>query len=104
MTGDRMMSRARRQLGEVYGKSQVVAGTESRVIIKNWPDIAAAAGAAPGTPPPMLEGKGEWEGGGNFYKVKVTVGSTELSGSAAIEGERMTVTLDKLILAFEREY
>jgi uncharacterized membrane protein required for colicin V production len=96
------MSRARRQLGEVYGKAQVVAGTESRVIIKNWPDLSTPPAA--GTPPPMLEGKGEWEGGGNFYKIKLTVGSTELSGSAAIEGERMTVTLDKLILAFEREY
>lgn len=96
------MSRQRRQLGEIYGKSQIVAGTESRIIIKNWPDLSTPAAA--GTPPAMLEGKGEWEGGGNFYKVKMSVGSTELSGSAAIAGERMTFTFDKLILAFEREY
>jgi uncharacterized membrane protein required for colicin V production len=104
MTAIQMRAR-RRQLQETYANTKVIAGTEGRIIVKAWPDLAAAAAATTaGTPPPMVEGKGEWEGGGNFYKVKLTIGSSELNGSAAIAGERMTVTLDKLILAFEREY
>jgi uncharacterized membrane protein required for colicin V production len=96
------MSRERRRLQEGYAKTQVVAGTESRVLIKGWPDLSTVPAA--GTPPPMLEGKGEWDGGAGFYKLKLSVGSAELNGNAAIEGERMTITVDKLILAFEREY
>jgi len=97
-----VMSRKRRQLQEDYAKTQVVAGTGARVIVKSWPDVAAVLPA--GQPKPTMDGTGEWDGGAGFYKIKLTAGSNELSGNAAIEGERMTLTMDKTILVFEREY
>jgi uncharacterized membrane protein required for colicin V production len=96
------MTRSRRRLQEIYAKTKVVVGTEGRVVIKDWPDLAVVPGKD--EPQAVASGKGTWDGGGGFYKVNFTVGSTEMSGTAAIEGERMTVTLGKAAVAFEREY
>jgi len=102
------MARARRTVQTLYAKTQLVMGIGGKAVIKAWPDLSApAAPVTPGVEPaptPMLSGTGDWDGGAGFYKVNLTVGGNEFKGTAAIQGELMTVTLDKLVVAFEREY
>lgn len=96
------MARTRRRMGEVYGGTQVVVGTGGQVVIKKWPDFSSVSAASP--LPTTIGGNGSYDGGAGFYKMEVSIGSNQLKGTAAVDGDRMTVTFDKLIVAFEREY
>lgn len=96
------MSRTRRRMQEIYAQTKMVVGTEGRVVIKNWPDLSVIP--AKDQPQPLVAGKGGWDGGAGFYKLNLTVGSTDMEATAAVEGERMTVKLGKVAVAFEREY
>ena len=97
------MARTRRTLQQQFARTQLVMGIGGKVVVKGWGDATTSAVADPNSAS-TLSGTGDWDGGNGFYKLNVTVGSNELRGTAAIQGERMTVTWDKLTVAFEREY
>jgi len=95
------MARARRSLQELYSQTKVIVGTDGRMVVKQWPDLTAVP--VKDQPLPMLSGQGEWDGGGGFYKVKMSLGSAEMEGTGAVEGERLTITVGKTAVAFEKE-
>jgi hypothetical protein len=96
------MAAARRFYQQVYDKTKLIAGPEGKVVIKEWPDLKAVVGKD--QPQPLVSGTGSWDGAGGFYKVNFTIGGEEISANAVIEGERMTLTMGKAAVVFEREY
>ena len=96
------MARARRHMQGIYARTLLVVGTKGRMVVKEWPDLTVVP--AKDQPQPLGSGKGEWDGAGGFYKLKFTVGSTELAATAKIEGERMTLKMGNAAVAFEPEY
>jgi uncharacterized membrane protein required for colicin V production len=96
------MARARKQMQDIYAKTLFVIGTNGRLVVKDWPDLTAVP--AKDQPQPLLSGKGEWDGGGGFYKLKFTVGSAELDGTAKVENDRMTMKVGNVSVAFQLEY
>jgi len=95
------MRRARVRLEALYSQTKVIVGTEGRMVIKEWPDFSNLP--AQGQPQPLVGGTGEWEGGGGFYKIKMNLGSGETDGTASVEGERLTISMGKVAIAFQRE-
>jgi len=76
-------------------------GTENQLVVKDYPDPKSAAGAAPA----LANATGTWSGGNGNYKLEFSVGGTEFKPTAVIEGDRMTVTVDRAAaVVFDREY
>ena len=96
------MAAARKRLQQVYAKTKLVAGTEEKVVVKDWPDLKVVPGKD--EPQPLVSGTGSWDGAGGFYKMNFSVAGEDVSANAVIEGERMTLTMGKAAVAFEREY
>lgn len=85
-----------------YSKVKLIVGTDSQMAIKDFPNLEAPL--APGTPPPLTGGQGNWSGANGFYQLKYNLDGKDISATAAIEGQRMTVTIEKLALVLTKEY
>jgi hypothetical protein len=123
------MAQERAKILWMFGKLQLVVGTGGQMVIKDFPNLKAAppapnapvgpggtvnpgarvmvAGSAPAPQAPsagLQSGSGSWTGGNGFYQMTLSVGGGEIKANAAIEGGRMTLTIDKLALVFEPEF
>lgn len=89
------MKKIRRWITATYERVIVVAMPGQRIIFKNMPPLRVAVGQ-PATPQ-NLEGKWIALGGGRY---NLSFDNTQLT--AKIEGDRMTVTGDNVVLVFNR--
>lgn len=83
-----------------YSKAHLVVGTGNQLVLKEFPNPKTAAGA----PPELLTAQGAWSGASGNYHLEFNLAGGDFKPSAVIEGDRMTVTLDKLAVVFDREY
>ena len=97
-----VMQKQRQILRALFGKTRMVIGTGEQLVIKDFPNLKVAP--TPNSPLQFQSGQGTWSGANGFYKITFTLDGSEMKGSAAIEGSRMTVTLDKQAIVFEREF
>jgi len=96
----REMAAVRAVLQQSYSKARMVVGTDGQLVIKDFPDPKSAPNAAPS----LQSGKGTWSGSSGNYRLEFSVGASELKPQAVIEGDRMTVTADKVVVVFDREF
>ena len=98
----RDMQAARQSLQLFYSKTLLVIGTEGQLVGKNFPDFSAPQ--IPGMQQPFQSGQGTWNGAKGFYEVTLTLGGAELKATASVENDRIRMTLNKMVIVFEREY
>lgn len=96
----REMAAARGTLQALYSKAHLVVGTEGQVVVKELPNLKAAAGASP----EYVTAQGTWTGANGNYRLEFNLSGTEYKASTVVEGDRMTVTLEKVAVVFDREY
>jgi len=96
----REMAAARVSVQSYYSKARLVVGTENQVVVKEFPNLKSA----PGSPIGYLSAQGTWTGANGNYSMDFNLGGTDFKSSTVIEGDRMTVTMDKASVVFEREF
>jgi len=96
----REMASVRAVLQLSYSKARLIVGTENQMAVKDFPDPKSGTGGTPA----LQSGTGTWNGGNGNYRLEFNIGGTEFKPSAVIEGDRMTITLDKATVVFDREY
>lgn len=77
-------------------------GGEGRLVLKGFP--SGRPPTSPGAPADTLNSQGTWEGTGERYSLKFTLGETDITALGVIEGERLTLTLAGNPIVFEREH
>jgi hypothetical protein len=97
----REMQNWKRWISTAFGKTSMVAMPDSKVIIKNVPQVAQAGGAF-GTETRTLQGA--WKELSTKYILEMQDAGKEETYSATVEGDRMTVTSRGFGMVFEREY
>jgi hypothetical protein len=96
------MQKWKKMMLSAFAKTSFVATTDHQAILKNVPRInLAAAGAAPAGAPQTL--KGQWKSSDGKYQLALSGGNRDEALSATIEGDRLTIGMDGLELAFDRE-
>ena len=97
------MQKWKRWMVSAFAKTSFVAMTDHQAILKNVPQIRlAAAGAAPaGGGPQTL--KGQWKASDGKYQLAISGGSRDEVLAATLEGDRLTIGMEGLDLAFDRE-
>ena len=97
------MQKWKRWMVSAFAKTSFVAMTDHQAILKNVPQIKlVAAGAAPaGSGPQTLKGK--WKASDGKYQLAFSGGSRDEELAATLEGDRLTIGMDGLDLAFDRE-
>lgn len=96
------MLQERQRFQALYSNTRMVVGTGNELVMKDYPNLKIPP--TPNTPLEFQSGPGKWTGANGFYQLTFTLGGDETKGSAAIEGSRMTLTIGKLVLMFEREF
>ncbi len=97
------MQKWKKWMVSAFAKTSFVAMTDHQAILKNVPQIRlAAAGAAPtGGGPQTL--KGQWKASDGKYQLALSGGSRDEALAATLEGDRLTIGMEGLDLAFDRE-
>ena len=97
------MQKWKKWMVSAFAKTSFVAMTDHQAILKNVPQIRlAAAGAAPaGGGPQTL--KGQWKASDGKYQLALSGGSRDGVLAATLEGDRLTIGMEGLDLAFDRE-
>ena len=96
------MQKWKKWMVPAFSKTSFVAMTDHQVILKNVPQIKPAVGAAPaGGGPQTL--KGQWKASDGKYQLAVSGGSRDEVLSATLEGDRLTIAMEGMDLAFDRE-
>lgn len=96
----REMAAARGTLQALYSKAHMVVGTEGQVVVKDYPNPNTAAGS----PPEYLTVQGTWTGANGNYRLEFNLGGKDFKPSTVIEGDRMTMMVDRAAVVFDREY
>jgi hypothetical protein len=92
------MQKWKKMMMTAFSKTSFVAMTDHQAILKSVPRInLAAAGGAPQTL------KGQWKSSDGKYQLVLSGGSRDEALSATLEGDRLTIGMDGLDLAFDRE-
>lgn len=96
------MQKWKRWMGTVFAKTSFVAMTDHQVLLKNLPQLRLpAAGAAPTGGTQTL--KGQWQGEEGKYQLTLSGGNKDEQMPAAIDGDRLTFTVEGMGLVFDRE-
>jgi hypothetical protein len=95
------MQRIRISMQALYAKTRLIMGTGEQLVVKDYPNLRAAA--APGTPLEMQSAQGTWSGANGNYHLGFSIGGADMNPSCVVEGDRMTLTLDKTTIVFDRE-
>ena len=91
------MQKTKRWLVMGFSKTSLTATTDHQVILKNAPQLAAAANAVPS--PGNQTVQGQWKSADGKYQLSLS--GAELSG--LVDEDRMTLTGDNVNLVFTRE-
>lgn len=97
------MTRLRAGLQAAYSKAHLVVGVENgenKLVVKEFPN----PNPQPNTPLDFLSAQGTWTGANGNYHLEFSLGGKDFKPSTVIEGDRMTVTVDKTAIVFDREY
>jgi hypothetical protein len=101
MTSTRM-AEWKRWMAASFGNASFVATPEQEVVIKNLPSLKATPGAAP--PPAQLHTwAGQWKNAGSRYDITVKVDGRTEQTAVEIQGDRLSLTLEGIAMAFLRE-
>jgi hypothetical protein len=95
------MSRVKKFIAQNFAGATLIAMTDQKVLIKNYPVVKVAAGAAPTTELKTVEG--EWKETDGNYVTSYTVEGKSEEASVGIEGNRLSITGQGLGLAFLRQ-
>jgi hypothetical protein len=97
------MLKWKKMMLSAFAKTSFVAMTDHQAVLKNVPQVRlAAVGAAPtGGGPQTL--KGQWKASDGKYQLALSDGSRDEALAATLEGDRLTIGMDGLDLAFDRE-
>jgi hypothetical protein len=86
----------------VFAKTSFVAMTDHQAILKELPQLKLpAAGAAPSGGTQTLKGK--WKNEDGKYQLTLSGGNRDEQLPAAIDGDRLTITVEGMGLVFDRE-
>jgi hypothetical protein len=97
------MQKWKKWMASAFAKTSFVAMTDHQAILKNVPQVRlAATGAAPAAGGPQTL-KGQWKAADGKYQLTVSGGSRDEMLAARLEGDRLTIGMDGLDLAFDRE-
>lgn len=94
------MTVIRNGLQAMFTKANLVVGTENQMVVKEYPNPKAT----PGAPLDFLTATGTWSGANGNYHLEFNLNGTDFKPSAVIEGDRLTMTVDKIAVVFDREY
>jgi hypothetical protein len=98
----RDMQRLKEWFLTAYSKTTFVAKTDHQFTLKNLPSAApAVAGAAPASGSQNLQG--QWKRLDGKYQISVSTAGREADLAAAVEGDRLTITGQRMNLVFSRE-
>jgi hypothetical protein len=97
------MQKWRKWMVSAFAKTSFVAMTDHQAILKNVPQIkqAAAGASAANSGPQTL--KGQWKASDGKYHLALASGGRDEALSATLEGDRLTIPMEGLDLAFDRE-
>jgi hypothetical protein len=98
------MQRFRRTVVTPYFRTRLVIGlegTEQKVVIKDLPSLRE--NPAPGNPLTMQNGQGSWSGRGSLFQLEFTLADGEMKIPAVLEAGRLSLTVNKNVIVFERE-
>jgi len=95
------MSRVKKLIAQNYAAVTLIAMTDQRVFIKNYPSVKVVAGAAPTTELKTVEG--EWKETDGNYILNYTLEGKAEEATVNIESTRLSVTGQGLGLAFLRQ-
>jgi hypothetical protein len=97
------MQKWKRWMMSAFARTSFVAMTDHQAILKNVPQIklAAAGAAAAGGGPQTL--KGQWKASDGKFQLDLSDGSRDEVLAATLEGDRLTIGMEGLDLAFDRE-
>jgi hypothetical protein len=95
------MSRVRKYVAQGFSGTMLVAMPGGRVILKNYPHLRMAAGAAPTTESQTIEG--QWRNSDGKYMLAYSSDGKTEQATVGIEGDRLVIGGQGLDLAFERE-
>jgi hypothetical protein len=95
------MQKWKRWMVSAFAKTSFVAMTDHQAILKNVPQVKLAAAAPTGGGPQTL--KGQWKASDGKYQLSLSDGSRDEVLAATLEGDRLTIGMEGLDLAFDRE-
>ena len=93
------MTKFRRSLAERFNKTDVVAGPDHQVVLRNLPLIKLQPGQPPVAEMQTLEGK--WKGANGDYEFDLAGGTDHRT--AKIEGGRLVVSGETMAMVFVKE-
>jgi hypothetical protein len=85
-----------------FAKTSFVAMTDHQAVLKSLPQIRLPAAGAPSAGGPQMM-KGQWKVSDGKYQLALSGGGRDELLDARIEGDRLTVGVDGMDLAFDRE-
>ena len=94
------MASSRAILQATFSKAHMVVGTDGQMVMKDYPNPKAT----PGTPLDFQTATGTWAGANGNYRMEFSLGGADLKPTVVIEGDRMTMMMDKIAVVFDREY
>jgi hypothetical protein len=97
------MQKWKRWMVSAFAKTSFVAMTDHQAILKSVPQIRqTAAGAAP-TPEGPQTLKGQWKAADGKYQLALSGPGRDEALVATLEGDRLSIPMEGLYLAFDRE-
>jgi uncharacterized membrane protein required for colicin V production len=97
------INQARAAINLLYSKVSVVVGVmgnEHQLVVKQAPNLKNLANPTP----EFLSGQGKWDGASGNYEMTVNLGGTDYKGTAKVQEDRMTLTLERTPMFFTREF
>src|SRR5262245_43905945 len=86
-----------------FDKTSLVAMVGGQAVLKNLPQLKLPATPAAAVNPGTQTLQGTWKGGDNKYQLSFPGGGADVDTVATIEGDRMTMLVQGVGLAFDRE-
>ena len=97
------MLKVRNGFTYLFSKVNLVVGTDNQLVVKQYPNPKAAT-PTPNAGPDLQNATGTWSGANGNYHLEFNLAGADLKPSAVIEADRMTVTVDKIAIVFDREF
>jgi hypothetical protein len=97
------MQKWKKWMVSAFAKTSFVAMTDHQAILKNVPQIRMAAGGAAPASGGLQTLKGQWKSSDGKYQLALSGASRDESLAANLDGDRLTIGMEGLDLAFDRE-
>jgi uncharacterized membrane protein required for colicin V production len=95
------MQKLKKGLALRYAKTSFIAAADQQVFLKSFPHLKGAADATPSAE--LGSWQGQWKNSDGKYELALSMDGKEEAMTAAIEGDRLTLTGPGMELAFVRE-